>query len=162
MNNIQWSNYWMDWFLSADEFFVLLILFQGDTVNTLSEIKWKVPCDWLLPPVFRFIMPSCISCGEMRKTCCFSVCARWEQTPSFGQTPGPMPQCVMCCACTNQWGLPHLVLITAAWQLVLEVIIEGGIHLSLVLMFWLFFYVYSSFFFSFFFTVSQRLSLVIC
>lgn len=71
-------------------------------MSTPSEInktkpQKNVPCDWLLPPVFRFVVPSRISCEEMRKTCCFSVCIRSRQTPSFRQTPGPMLwRCVLC------------------------------------------------------------------
>lgn len=88
--------------LQTSDIVPFLFCAKSIAVSTPSEInKTKpqkhVPCDWLLPPVFRFVVPSRISCEEMRKTCCFSVCIRSRQTPSFRQTPGPMPwRCVLC------------------------------------------------------------------
>lgn len=65
--------------------------------NKQNQNSGTFLCDWLLLPVFRFVVPSRISCGEMRKTCCISVCIRSRQTPSFRQTPGPMQWCCVLC-----------------------------------------------------------------
>lgn len=61
-------------------------------------------------PVLRFVVPSHISCGEMRKTCCISLCVYARDLP-FGQH---LDQChgATYCAWTNQRGLPNLALMT--------------------------------------------------
>lgn len=52
---------------------VVLFCAKMDTVNRNKQKK-NVLCDWRLPPVFRFVVPSRISCGAMQKTCCICVC----------------------------------------------------------------------------------------
>lgn len=120
-------------------------------MNKQKETKpgKKFLCDWLLPPVSRFIVPSRISRGELRKTCCFSVCIRSRQTPSFRQTPGPMPWCSVLCMDQSdgptQPGIDDRCM-TFGFRAHHR---EGGIYLSFILMVWWFFYL-SSFCFCFF------------
>lgn len=114
---------------------------KRDTVSEINKKKTekKLLCDWLLPPVFRFIVPSRISCGEMRKTCCFSVCIRSRQTPSFRQTPGPMPRCVLCMDQSEGPTQPGVDDNSVTFGLIGHHR-RGGLYLSFILMFGYFFF----------------------
>lgn len=110
-------------------------------------------------PVLRFVVPSRISCGEIRKTCCISVCIC--SRPSFRPTPGPMPRCCVLCMDQSEGPTQPGVDDSCVTIGLRGRHTWGRLYLSFILMFRFFLCVQLLFFFFFFFTASQRLFILI-